>query len=69
MKITIVAMEIPYPPIHGGRVDVWRRLKMLAELGTEIQLICWSAETPDSEILNIINRYVPHFSQSPFPEL
>jgi len=54
-------MEIPYPPIHGGRVDVWRRLKMLAELGTEIQLICWSAETPDSESLDVINRYVKDF--------
>ncbi|BAI89368.1 glycosyltransferase [Arthrospira platensis NCB002] len=61
MKITIVAMEIPYPPIHGGRVDVWRRLKMLAELGTEIQLICWSGTPVDGDSLQVINQYVKDF--------
>ncbi|MEB3885688.1 glycosyltransferase [Lyngbya sp. CCY1209] len=54
-------MDIPYPPVHGGRVDIWRRLKMLSELGTEIQLICWSAETPDADSLDVINRYVKDF--------
>ncbi|MEB3279101.1 MAG: glycosyltransferase [Lyngbya sp.] len=61
MKMTIVAMEIPYPPIHGGRVDVWRRVKMLAEQGTEIQLVCWSRETPNPENLKVIHRYVKDF--------
>jgi len=59
--MTIVAMEIPYPPIHGGRVDVWRRVKMLAEQGTEIQLICWSREMPDAESLKVIHQYVKDF--------
>ena len=61
MKMTIVAMEIPYPPIHGGRVDVWRRVKMLAEQGTEIQLVCWSRETPNPDSLNVIHQYVKDF--------
>ncbi|MEA5496050.1 glycosyltransferase [Limnoraphis robusta] len=61
MKMTIVAMEIPYPPIHGGRVDVWRRVKMLAEQGTEIQLICWSREMPNAESLGVIHQYVKEF--------
>lgn len=61
MKMTIVAMEIPYPPIHGGRVDVWRRVKMLAEQGTEIQMICWSREMPNAETLDVIYQYVKDF--------
>ncbi|MGL5083350.1 MAG: glycosyltransferase [Microcoleaceae cyanobacterium] len=61
MKITIIAMEIPYPPIHGGRVDIWRRIKALAKQGTELQLICWSRETPDVESLAVIEKYVQKF--------
>jgi hypothetical protein len=61
MKMTIVAMEIPYPPIHGGRVDVWRRVKMLAQQGIEIQLLCWSHETPSIENLEVINQSVKEF--------
>ncbi len=61
MKMTIVAMEIPYPPTHGGRVDVWRRVKMLAEQGIAIQLICWSREMPNAESLDMIHQYVKDF--------
>ncbi|ERT03890.1 glycosyl transferase 4-like family protein [Lyngbya aestuarii BL J] len=61
MKLTIVAMEIPYPAVHGGRIDIWRRLKMLAKMGVEIQLICWCHEVPDTESFDIINQYVKEF--------
>ncbi len=46
MKLTIIAMEIPYPPIHGGRVDIWRRIEAFKKLGVETQLVCWKAEAP-----------------------
>lgn len=54
-------METPFPPIHGGRVDIWRRIVALSNLGTEIQLISWS-QTPSSkeEVLEI-NTYVKDF--------
>ncbi|MGD1856608.1 MAG: glycosyltransferase [Leptolyngbyaceae cyanobacterium] len=42
MKITVVALESPFPPIHGGRVDIWRRIQVLSELGVSIQLIYWA---------------------------
>ena len=41
MKITLVCHEIPYPPIHGGRIDMWRRIKALAAQGVELQIIAW----------------------------
>ena len=51
-------MEIPYPPIHGGRVDVWRRLKVLSELGVELQLICWTKTAPKPEDVAVIKQYI-----------
>lgn len=51
MKLTIIAMEIPYPPIHGGRVDIWRRIEAFKKLGVETQLVCWKAEEPKAEDL------------------
>ena len=41
MKITLVCHEIPYPPIHGGRIDMWRRIKAFAAQGVELQIIAW----------------------------
>ena len=61
MKMTVVSMEIPYPPIHGGRVDVWRRLKMLSKLGVELQLVCWTPSVPKPEDVATIQQYVKHF--------
>lgn len=42
MKIVIFFHEPPLPAIHGGRVDVWRRIKALAGLGHHIALVCWA---------------------------
>ncbi len=61
MKITVISMEIPYPPIHGGRVDVWRRLKVLSKLGVELQLVCWTKTVPKPEHIAVIKQYVQHF--------
>ena len=41
MKLTVVTIEPPFPPIHGGRVDVWRRLQAFASHGVKLQLIYW----------------------------
>jgi len=48
MKITVVAIEIPYPPTHGGRVDIWRHIEAFHKLGIEVQLICWSPDDVSS---------------------
>lgn len=41
LRVLFFASEFPYPPNHGGRADVWRRLEALAESGVAIYLICW----------------------------
>jgi len=61
MKMTVISMEIPYPPIHGGRVDIWRRLKALSKLGVEIQLICWTKVDPEPENIASIQQHVSSF--------
>lgn len=38
-KILVIASDFPYPPNHGGRVDIFERLKVLKELEFEIYLI------------------------------
>lgn len=58
MKITLVCHDIPYPSIHGGRVDMWRRIQAFANFGVELQLICWSNQTPTPEQLTEMHKYV-----------
>jgi hypothetical protein len=41
LHLLVVAQEFPYPPNHGGRADVWRRLCALKELGCRVALVCW----------------------------
>lgn len=61
MKLTIVAMEIPYPPNHGGRVDIWRRIKALKHVGVKLQLVCWTHQLPTPEERQVIDAYVEDF--------
>jgi hypothetical protein len=56
LRLAVVAQEIPYPPTHGGRVDMWRRLKAFARAGVRIQLFYWSETPPDAEALAEIGR-------------
>jgi polysaccharide biosynthesis protein PslH len=58
MKITLVCHEIPYPPIHGGRIDMWRRIKAFAAQGVEIQMIAWWFDTePTAAEIVQIHKY------------
>jgi hypothetical protein len=41
MKILIVPMEVPVPANSGGRVDVARRMRLLADSGHQLALLTW----------------------------
>ncbi|MBI1728195.1 MAG: hypothetical protein HYR50_13115 [Candidatus Rokubacteria bacterium] len=41
MSVLVVANDVPVPPNSGGRVDVWRRLKLLKSLNVKTALLCW----------------------------
>lgn len=49
MKVTLITSEFPYPPVHGGRVDVWRRLCALHSEGVEVQLVSWTSDRQAEE--------------------
>ncbi|MGB3756974.1 MAG: glycosyltransferase [Rivularia sp. (in: cyanobacteria)] len=66
MKITLVCHDIPYPAIHGGRIDMWRRIKAFAEIGIELQLICWFDKIPQREEIAEIKKYVDSTYFIPF---
>jgi glycosyltransferase involved in cell wall biosynthesis len=44
LRLTILAGEFPYPPIHGGRADTWSRIQALVDRGVHVQLVCWYSE-------------------------
>ena len=58
MKITVICQEIPYPAIHGSRIDIWRRLKAFAARDVELQAIFWWFGTePTAEDIAEIHKY------------
>lgn len=52
LKLLIVAHDIPFPPAHGGRVEMWTRLLSLREHNVFMHVICWSdsRHTTNSDI-------------------
>lgn len=66
MNITLISHAIPYPPIHGGRIDIWRRIKALAKFGVKIQLIYWSHDYPKPSELAEIEKYTQELRVIPF---
>ncbi|HLV50396.1 MAG TPA: glycosyltransferase family 4 protein [Flavobacterium sp.] len=61
MKILVVSGFIPYPPVFGGAIDVWERIKGLHALGYEIDLAVTDKVNPSQEQLDEIKIYVRHF--------
>ena len=47
LRALVVSSDFPYPTIHGGRVDIWGRLKALSRLGFDIDLLATVKAPPD----------------------
>jgi glycosyltransferase involved in cell wall biosynthesis len=58
VRLVIVAQEFPYPPNHGGRADVWRRMRALQRLGCPMMLVCWcdAHDQPSPEHLAAVEQ-------------
>ncbi|GJI91826.1 MULTISPECIES: glycosyltransferase [Duganella] len=58
LRLVIVAQEFPYPPNHGGRADVWRRMRALQRLGCSVMLVCWcdDYDQPTAEHLRAVEQ-------------
>ena len=60
----IVAFDIPYPPDYGGAIDVFYKIKSLAEAGTEIILHCFEYGRKHTEILENICHKVFYYPRN-----
>ena len=40
-RMTVFCQDVPYPPNHGGKVDLWNLIRGLHRHGVTIQLVCW----------------------------
>lgn len=65
MRITILCHDIPFPPNHGGRVDMWRRILAFSELGAQLQIISWSYEAPEEFVVDELKRHAASVIQLP----
>ena len=46
-KLHIICFDNPYPPVYGGVIDVFYKIKALHKLGVKINLHCFVDEIPD----------------------
>jgi glycosyltransferase involved in cell wall biosynthesis len=56
--ILVVAPDFPFPPDHGGRSDIWNRIKTLNKIGHRIDLVATTKQKPRPEHLKEVYRYV-----------
>ena len=40
-RLTVFCQDVPYPPNHGGKLDLWNLIRGLHGHGLTIQLVCW----------------------------
>ena len=53
--IHIISFDIPYPPIYGGIIDVFYKIKSLHKLGYRITLHCFQYKVKDEQ--TVLNEY------------
>lgn len=55
IKITVLCHDNPYPPNHGGKIDMWNSLLALKKCGAEIQIVTWNYDdtTKDEKIKSL----------------
>jgi glycosyltransferase involved in cell wall biosynthesis len=56
--VLIVTPDFPYPPNHGGRVDIWGRVKALHRLGFTIDLLATCKAAPSAGDMAAVRPYV-----------
>lgn len=67
-ELHIVSFDIPDPPDYGGVVDVFYRIKALAESGVKIHLHCFQYGRDTSEILERICSTVHYYPRKRSPK-
>ena len=55
-SLHIISFDYPFPPVYGGAIDVFYKVKSLHSLGFEITLHCFVDQLPDDN--SLLNQYV-----------
>jgi polysaccharide biosynthesis protein PslH len=63
-RIFLIAEEFPYPPYHGGRIDIWNRIKAFKKMGVKVFLLAWyglnKKESPSENDISIVRDSVEY---------
>jgi polysaccharide biosynthesis protein PslH len=60
VKILYVCTDFPYPPVHGGLVDMWNRIQALRALGATVDVIVTAAAEPPKSDREKVENLVRH---------
>jgi len=56
--ILVVSPDFPYPPNHGGRVDIWNHIVMFKKLGFRIDLVATAKYQPNLKDIEFVKTMV-----------
>lgn len=57
-SLLIISPDFVYPPNHGGRVDIWNRIKCFYKIDFNIDLICTVKNEPLIKHQDVVQKYV-----------
>jgi polysaccharide biosynthesis protein PslH len=57
-KILYICNDFPYPPMHGGLLDMWNRIQELVQIGAQLDVIATVKELPSPEALRKVEEKV-----------
>jgi polysaccharide biosynthesis protein PslH len=57
-KILYVCSDFPYPPMHGGLLDMWNRIQELVQIGVQLDVIATVKDFPPPEALRVVKEKV-----------
>lgn len=60
LKLLYVCTDFPYPPLHGGLVDMWNRILALHDLQVTVDLVATVATPPPESDVEELEKYVRH---------
>jgi len=66
VKISLLLNMLPFPADHGAKVDIWRRIVAMHNMGYHLQLICWSSDIPTEKERNRIEAMCDELIILPF---
>ncbi|MCB9245927.1 MAG: glycosyltransferase [Flavobacteriales bacterium] len=65
-NIHVVAFDVPFPPDYGGVIDIYYKIKALAEAGVNVHLHCYTYGRPEHSELESICASVRYYRRKVF---